>query len=106
MKDQQIIEVRSNCDFSLNYDTGKLNPNGEIIILTASPKYDVNKKGDQIIKSSEISEFRFKGSLGTVNKLIGQLQALAAMLGRFEQMSEAFNVIIKSNQPKEEEKKE
>lgn len=101
MKDKQIISVRSNCDFSLNYETGKLHPCGEIIILTTAPKYEITKKQDSIVKGVELEEFRFKGSLKSVNELIGQLQLLVQSMNTFEQMAAAFNTIITSSKEKE-----
>ena len=44
MKSNTLISVRSNCNFALDYETGKLRPQTEIILITTSPKYVINKK--------------------------------------------------------------
>ena len=100
MKNKTLISVRSNCDFSLNYESGNLIPKTEVILLTTSPKYIVNKKGDGLIKSVEVDEFRFISDLEGVNKLIGELQLVVKNMNNFEQTAASFNAIIESSKQK------
>lgn len=96
MKNDNLIAVRSNCDFSLDYTSGKLTPQTEIILITTAPKYISNKKKDSITKEFDVSEYRFKSDLDGVNKLIGELQLVVKNMIQFEQLSGSFNAIIES----------
>lgn len=96
MKNKTIVSVRSNCDFSLNYETGKLYPQAEVILITSCPKYKLNSKKRELTKEQEIEEFRFKAGLEGVNKLIGELQLVVKNMNAFEQTAASFNVIIES----------
>ena len=102
MKNKTLISVRSNCDFALNYETGKLHPKTEVILITTSPKYVINKKGDGLIKSAEVDEFRFISDLEGVNKLIGELQLVVKNMNAFDQTASSFNAIIQSAKEQQE----
>lgn len=95
----QLISVRSNQYFGVNYETGKLIPQTEVIILVEKPKY--LSKGSKIHRSSEISEIRFKAGTEELNHLIGQLQSAQRVAAQFEQMAGAFNEIIINTKPLE-----
>lgn len=102
MTNKRLISVRSNCDFSLNYETGKLHPQAEVIIITTSPTYELNEAKDNLIKEQSITEYRFKSSLEGINTLIGELQLVVKNMNDFEQMAASFNAIItsaKQNKP-------
>ena len=102
MKSKTLISVRSNCDFSLNYEEGTLHPQTEVILITTSPKYKLGK--DKLIKDQEIEEFRFKSTLEGINLLIGELQLVVKNMNAFEQTAGSFNAIIKSAQERDEKK--
>ena len=74
MKNNNLLSVRSNCTFALDYKKGTLHPSTEIILITSSPKYVMSKEGDSFKKDQEVSEYRFITSLDGVNQLIGELQ--------------------------------
>lgn len=97
MKSNTLISVRSNCNFALDYETGKLRPQTEIILITTSPKYVINKKKDGYTKESDIQEFRFLSSPDGVNILIGELQLLLRNMNIIEQNAAGFNVIIEAS---------
>lgn len=103
MKSNNLISVRSNCNFALNYETGKLHPQTEVILITTSPKYVLDKKGSKFSKEMDITEYRFLSSLEGINTLIGELQLVVKNMNEFEQLSASFNAIIKS--AKEQNKK-
>lgn len=97
MKSNNLISVRSNCNFALNYETGKLHPQTEIILITTAPKYVLDKKGTKFSKEMDITEYRFLSSLDGINTLIGELQLVVKNMNAFEQTAAAFNVIIESS---------
>jgi len=100
MKSNTLISVRSNCNFALNYETGKLMPQTEVILITTSPKYVLDKKKTGYIKEVDIQEVRFISSVEGLNILIGELQLLLTNANTFEQMSAGFNAIIESSKKK------
>jgi len=93
---KHLIEVRSNTNFSVNYESLELVPQVELILLLQEPQYKVVKKKDgaYIEKGHELAEFRCFLSLEALNNLIGRLQETAAGLQRFEQMSVGLNRVI------------
>ena len=97
MKSNNLISVRSNCNFALNYETGKLHPQTEVILITTAPKYVFNKKKDGYTKDSDISEYRFITNLDGLNLLIGELQMVVKNMTAFEQTAAGFNVIIEAS---------
>lgn len=105
---KHLIEVRSNTNFGVNYETMELVPQVELILLLQEPKYQVvKKKGEAYIeKGHELAEFRCNLSLNALNNLIGRLQETAAGLQLFEQMSVGLNRVIEQARvaPKEEGK--
>ena len=96
MKNNTLVSLRSNCVFALDYQSGKLIPQTEVILITTNPKYVLNKTMDAFRKEQEITEYRFHCDLEGVNKLIGELQLLVKNMNNFEQTSAAFNAIIES----------
>lgn len=96
MKANTLISVRSNCNFGLNYETGKLHPKTEVILITTSPKYVLDKKKTGYTKENDIQEFRFLSSLDGLNTLIGELQLLVQNFNHFEQMSAGLNAVLSS----------
>jgi hypothetical protein len=101
MKNNTLISVRSNCNFSLNYETGMLQPQTEVILITTAPKYVLDKKKSGFTKEMDITEYRFISGLEGVNKLIGELQLVVKNMTAFEQSAAAFNVIIEANKKQE-----
>ena len=90
----QAVSVRTNQDFGVNYESGKLIPQTEVIILVDQPKYTYKKGGDKIVKGSEIVEVRFKTGSEALNHLIGQLQHAQRVAVHFETMAGQMNEII------------
>lgn len=101
MENKQLVSVRSNCTFALDYNSGKLHPQTEVIIITQSPNYVVRK--DKIVRELKADEFRFRSTLEGINALIGELQVLVQNMNNFEQTAGAFNVIIESARQRQEE---
>lgn len=97
----QLISVRSNQDFNVNPQAGKLIPQTEIIILVEKPSYKV--KGEKIIRDAQVSEIRFKCGSEALNHLIGQLQAAQRNVTHYEQMAGALNEIIVNHKAPEGE---
>ena len=98
MENKQLISVRSNCTFGLDYESNKLKPQTEVVLIMQEPIY-VNKK-DKIVREHKATEFRFRANLEGVNMLIGELQVLDLQMQSFDQMSHAFNNIIENSKPK------
>lgn len=96
MKNNTLISVRSNCNFALDYESGKLHPQTEIILITSAPKYVIDKKKTGVTKEMDISEYRFLSSLDGINTLIGELQLVVKNMNAFEQTAASFNIIIES----------
>lgn len=93
----QLIQIRTNTNFDLNYENGLLEPCIELILLFSSPKYEVDKKKTGIVKTISVSEFRVKTDSKGIAELIGQLQATQVAAQTVDNMSAAFNHIIKSS---------
>ena len=106
IKSNTLIAVRSNCDFSLDYETSNLTPKSEIILITTSPKYVLDKKRNGFNKEIEIHEFRFHAYPEGLNKLIGELQLVLQNMNAFEQTAASFNLVIESQKSKLEKKKD
>lgn len=96
MKSNTLISVRSNTNFSIDYKTGLLTPQLEVILITTSPKYTLTKKGDGFTKTMDIQEYRFLSCVEGINNLIGQLKMLLDNAVVFDQMASSFNTVIKS----------
>jgi len=96
----QLIQVRTNTRFNLNYQSHKLEPEIELIFLISSPKYAVNAKKGEINKEHQVSEIRFDTNPDGIKKIIGQLTALQIPIATFENMGEAFNTIITNSETK------
>ena len=96
----ELISVRSNQTFGVNYESNMLTPFTEVIILVSQPKYDL--KGQKIIKTTELQEIRFESSTEGINILIGQLQQALKVANNYSQMGGAINDIIANSKPKED----
>ncbi len=96
----QLIQVRTNTTFSLNYKTGKLDPQIELILLVSKPSYSIDTKKSAIIKNVAIDEVRIFTEPAGIAALIGELTALQAPMQSIENLGAAFNTIIK-NAPQE-----
>jgi len=92
---KHLISFLSNTTFSIDYKTQNLTPQIELVLLSREPKYEINKKYE-IMKGAELSEFRIFTSLEGINQMIGELQAVAANLQKFEQLSTGLNSLIES----------
>ncbi len=88
----QLISVRSNQDFGLDYESGKLIPQTEIILLIEKPTYAT--KGDKIQRSTKVEELRFKTGSQGLMALICQLEAAQRHILHFEKMAGVLNEII------------
>ena len=92
---KRLLSFLSNTTFSIDYETSNLTPQVEMIILSTEPKYEMNKK-QEIMKGQELSEFRIFTSLEGINLMIGELQAVASNLQKFQQLSSGLNGLIES----------
>ena len=90
----QLIQVRTNTSFSVNYENSLLVPEIELIILVSNPIYTVNEKKGQVNKTLSVGEFRVKTDFEGISNLIGQLQATQGGLAKYQNMSNALNTII------------
>lgn len=86
----QLISVRSNQDFGLDYKSGKLIPQTEIIVIIEKPAYTL--KGDKIVKRAKVEELRFKTGSEGLCALLGQLELAQRNTIHFEKM--ASNLLI------------
>lgn len=93
----QLVSVRSNQNFGVQYEKGKLIPQTEIIILIEKPKYII--KGDSIKRDMEVSELRFTCGTETLNHLIGQLQQAQRVASQYDQLAGSLNEIIVNSKP-------
>jgi len=96
MENNCLVSVKSNCNFRLDYATGRLQPETEIIIITSNAKYVIDKKQTSINKEQEVKEYRFKSGLAGINQLIGELQLVVQNMNVYDQMSGSLNTIIQS----------
>ena len=92
---KNIVQVRTNMRFDLNYQTHELEPSVEIIILTIKPEYEL-AKDNSVKKKMALDEARFEVRADALNDLIGQLKAQANSLTQFAQIGGAVNGLIKS----------
>ena len=88
-----IVQVRSNCNMTVNYTDLSLTPQIELILLTQEPLYEVNKKRE-IEKTVKLGEFRCITSLEGLNEMISDLQKTASELQIFQQMAGSLNKVI------------
>jgi hypothetical protein len=93
---KHLIQVRSNCTMSVNYENLLLTPQVEIILLTQEPVYKIKKvKTESFIeKDRELSEYRCFATLDAINEMISDLQKVASELQIFAQMSGSLNKVI------------
>jgi len=94
----QLVSVRSNQNFGVQYEQGKLIPQTEIIILVEKPKYTI--KGESIKRKTKVSEIRFTCGTEAINHLIGQLQLAQRVATQYEQMAGVMNEIIVNSKPR------
>lgn len=88
----QLTSLRSNQTFAVDYQSGKLIPQTEIILLVEKPKY--SQKGDKIIKGSEIQELRFTTGTNGIKQIIGMLEEAVKVSDNYEKLGGAINNII------------
>lgn len=88
----QLTSLRSNQTFVVDYQSGKLIPQTELILLVEKPKY--SQKGDKIIKGSEIQELRFTTGTNGIKQIIGMLEEAVKVSDNYEKLGGAINNII------------
>lgn len=105
---KHVIQVRSNVNMNVKYETLNLVPQVELILLTQEPVYKIIKEGEQsfIEKSMKLSEFRCISSLDGINDMISELQKVASELQVFGQMGGSLNKVIEQYKKTEEKKSE
>ena len=96
----QLVSVRSNQNFMVDYGKGKLIPQTEVIVFVSKPIYNLSKN-DTIKKDWNISENRFTCTAETLNYLIGQLQMALKVANQYEQMAGSINEVIINTKPVE-----
>lgn len=96
MSKKTLVQIRTNSNFTVNYQDLSLSPEIELIMLFVEPKYEVNKK-NEISKGSQLNEFRIKTNISGISHIIGELQALQVKLQTFDNLSEGLNAIIKQS---------
>ena len=98
---QHILQVRSNTNFSINYDDFSLSPQVELVLLFQEPEYEAkiskDKKHFTIEKGDRLGEARFICTLEKLNMMIGELQIVATNLQKFKQLAHGLNTIIEHN---------
>lgn len=106
MNKQHFHEIRSNTTFSVNYDDLNLVPTVELIFINVHPKYKVVTKEEKqfISKGHGLTETRIHCTLDQINHIIGNLQATAANLQIFQQMSVGLNKVIEQAKAVEQAK--
>lgn len=95
----QLTSVRTNQSFTVEYSSGKLIPQTEVILLIEKPKY--TQKGDKINKGSEIQELRFTTSTNGIRSVIGMLEDSLKVSDMYEKLSGSINNIIINRSPTE-----
>ena len=96
----QLISLRSNQDFTVEYSSGKLIPQTELIFLIEKPVYKYAKSGEKIQKSSEIQELRFKTGTTGIKQIQGMLEDALKVADNYEKLSGSINNIIVNQTPK------
>ncbi len=96
----QLVQMRTNTKFSLNYETNKLEPVVELIFLVSSPEYSVDTKKGQLVKGVKVIDIRIDMEPDSISRIIGELQALQNPIQSIENMAHAFNTIIVNSKPK------
>jgi len=88
----QLTSLRSNQTFTVDYGSGKLIPQTELILLVEKPKY--TQKGEKIIKGSEIQELRFTTGTNGIKQIIGMLEQAVKVSDDYEKLAGGINNII------------
>jgi hypothetical protein len=94
----QLTSLRSNQTFVVDYQSGKLIPQTELILLVDKPKY--SQKGNKIIKGTEIQELRFTTGAQGMREIIGMLESALKIADDYEKLGGAINNIIVSQETK------
>ncbi len=105
MTKKTLIQLRTNSNFSVNYDDLTLVPEVELIMLFTEPDYILNKK-KEVEKGQKLSEFRVKTSTEGISHMIGALQNLQTQLQTLTNLSYGLNEFIKSATEKTKEEGE
>lgn len=90
----QLISLRSNQTFFVDYETNKLIPQTEVILLVEKPKY--SKKGSNVMRTSEIQELRFQTGTGGIREIIGMLEEAVKVSDNYEKLGGVINNAISS----------
>ncbi len=106
MSTKNIIHVRSNCDLNVNYDTLKLTPFTELILVGVSPSYESNDNMDGLTKKFKTEEFIFKTTIEGMRLLVEQLTQVLEGMERIEKMTVGLNELIKEAQVEKEKPKD
>lgn len=93
----QLTSLRSNQTFTVDYESGKLIPQTELILLVEKPKY--SQKGEKIVKGSEIQELRFTTGTNGIRQIIGMLEQALIVSDNYEKLSSSINNIIVNQKP-------
>jgi uncharacterized membrane-anchored protein len=88
----QLTSLRSNQTFTVDYGSGKLIPQIELILLVEKPKY--SQKGDKIIKGSEIQELRFTTGTNGIKQIIGMLEQAVKISDDYEKLAGLVNQTV------------
>jgi hypothetical protein len=88
----QLSSIRTNQTFTADYQSGKLMPQTEVILLIEQPKY--SQKGEKIIKGSDINEMRFTTSTNGIRAIIGMLEDSLKTADMYEKLGGSINNII------------
>lgn len=93
---RQLLEIRTNSSFIINYNDLTLSPQIELIMLFAEPKYKADGKGT-VTKGHELNEFRLNTTKEGISQVIGELQNLQLQLNTMDNLSEGVNAFIRQN---------
>jgi hypothetical protein len=91
----ELVSIRSNTKFSVNYQTGLFVPTVELIMLVDKPTYTYDKKKENIKQEREVVEIRFDTTFSGINAIIGELKAVSDNLNQLDQIGQTVNSIIK-----------
>lgn len=91
----QLMSVRSNQTFHVDYESNQLAPQTEMILLIEKPHYKI--KGKDIVKSSELQEVRFETGTTGLAHLIGMLEGALKVAQDYEKLGGTINNMIVSD---------
>lgn len=105
---KHVISVRTNTSFSVDYESDRLSPQVELILLFQEPKYGAKKTKDgkhfEIVKDHELGEARFMVSIESLSRLISELQVTQAGLAKYDNLAGAINLIIEKSKDQVKDK--